>query len=187
MTAPVIWQTLMLAEAYLEKHPLESERLLLCGVKGLREHDQYTEVRKRGGSVEIAEPWEANGKYAKAHYPEAVVYGWTAQEYRVQCHTRERWPDAVLWLQGPEHATRTEALDTLNDYRDHGAKVIAEMPHGIHIQGADGGNPHEEHIGHLHPADFDPKKWIVILSFDDTAREDLERPHDVRHMLVVSR
>lgn len=158
--------------------------VLLVGVKSTRERPFYDSARAFGGRVTIVEPFAPNARWARENYPEAEVHQNTVHEWLRVAGSAS--VTLAVWLQGPEHVAREEALYALNALRlDGRAGVIAEMPHGIHEQGPDGGNDYETHRGHLYPHDFDPAIWQVAVGPTALPRE--QSPHQNVHLLVWSR
>lgn len=183
-----VWPIIDVSEEFLRRHPERFRGLLLLvGVKGLREVPFAEEVRLSGGLVVVLEPWPQNADYARHHYQNAEVLCMTIEQYVRNCIDRQaQWPDVVVWLQGPEHLPRNTALETLEELRQRAGLVLAEMPHGRYVQGADGGNPYEEHRSYLYPHDFDDQLWQVVLTHDEQSTESLVNPDDRRHLMVAS-
>lgn len=192
MTMVEIWPTFLLGEEYLRRFPARFRgRTLLVGIKGLREVPFCGAAAVAGAPLVIVEPWLPNAQYACEHYPGAYVAHLAVQDFVELCEAGTvAWPDVVIWLQGPEHVPKETALTVLETFRTHSDLVLAEMPHGKHVQGADGGNPFEEHLSYLYVDDFDPDLWDIALSHDEQPKEDLEAKGElngVRHLLVASK
>jgi len=179
-----VWPTGYLAEEYLgyKMHRFHGEATctMLVGVKSLREHFIYKESVDNGGTVFIAEPFAANYEFACANYPDAVVVHGTVQE-ALALHP---WMNNLVWLQGPEHVDKATAIGILEQQRVRGVWVVAEMPHGIHEQGPDGGNELERHVAYFYPHDFDPMLWGRAVGPENKPRE--ESPTVNQHLLVWS-
>jgi len=179
-----VWST-----GYLAEHRFSSDldvfngaHLLIVGVKSHRELIFYQRAVDTGGRVTIVEPFAKNSAWARQTYPMASVHQITVQEYISTPEANS--VTVVLWLQGPEHVDRVTALQVLERLSGH-ALVIAEMPHGVHEQGPDGGNPLETHRAYLYPADFDSSKWNIAVGPKDLPRE--HSPTENQHLLVWSR
>jgi hypothetical protein len=177
-----VWDTGYLAEKYFEStlHRFrQGKSLWLVGVKTTREHRYYQETIDHGGMVVIVEPFAANVEWSRPVYPAAEIFHGTIQS---ALDTFFQPPDILIWLQGPEHVDKTIALGILERCRVHGTWVIAEMPHGIHEQGPDGGNELERHVSYLYPYDFDPTLWGRAVGPENKARE--HSPTVNQHLLV---
>ncbi len=187
-----IWPTTLLAEDYLRRFPGRFHgRTLIVGVKGPREVPFCGGAAAAGLPVTVLEPWVPNAAIARTIYTGARVLEVPVGDYLQLCEEGfAPYPDVVVWIQGPEHVAKPDALMILESFRKRAKLVLAEMPHGKHVQGADGGNPFEEHLGYLYTDDFDPELWDLAVSFDLKRKEDLEAVDDhtnVRHLLVASK
>ncbi len=187
-----IWPTTLLAEEYLRRFPGRFHgRTLIVGVKGPREVPFCGGAAAAGLPVTVVEAWPVNAAIARRVYTGARVLETSITSFIDRCELGEEpFPDVVVWIQGPEHVGKVVALQVLETFRRRAKLVLAEMPHGKHVQGADGGNPWEEHHGYLYVDDFDPELWDIAVSFDLKRKEDLEAVNDhtnVRHLLVASK
>jgi len=63
--------------------------------------------------------------------------------------------DVVFWWHGPEHIERGEIPDTLKRLEAVSNNIVLGCPWGVYQQGAEYGNPYEEHKATLYPADFE--------------------------------
>lgn len=179
-----VWDTGYLAERRFlsDLGFLDGATLLLVGVKTYREWPFHQHVIATGGRVMIVEPFTPNAEWATRAYPEAKVFQTTIQDFLAVPHAEH--PTVVIWLQGPEHVDKATALSILESLASR-AMVIAEMPHGIHEQGPDGGNPMETHRSYLYPSDFDESRWNIAVGPKDLPRE--QSPDQNQHLLVWSR
>ena len=186
-----IWPTMLLGEEYLRNFPTRFRgRTLLVGVKGLREVPFCAAAAIGCAPLVIVEPWLPNAKYACEHYPGAFVVHASVEHFVELCERgTARWPDVVVWLQGPEHVVKETSLAVLEAFRPHAGLVLAEMPHGTYGPGPAEGKPFEEHLSSIYDTDFDPELWDIVASLDEKSMDDLEAEGlgGVRHLLVASK
>lgn len=175
--------TLFLFESYYEENAdkFSEGPLLIAGVKSTREVDVSLRFRGLGKHVVIAEPFAANTVIAEDLHPHAEVLGCSV----LDVPNLERFR-TVVWLQGPEHVELNAAKKFLSKLTATADLIVVEMPHGIHPQGADGGNDHEKHLSFWFPKDFDDlgPGWEVHCSHDGKPKH---RPDcdDNRHLFGV--
>ena len=62
--------------------------------------------------------------------------------------------DALVWWHGPEHISKDELPALLDRLEQMVSIIVLGCPWGKYDQGADYGNPHEEHRATLYPVDF---------------------------------
>ncbi len=153
--------------------------LLIAGVKSSREVAVSKEVHAAGHQVVIAEPWPVNAKIAEQFHSHAEVLGCEVQKVQ----DLERFKSFV-WLQGPEHVELSIAKGFFEKIQKTVDLIVLEMHHGIHVQGADGGNHHEIHVTHWLPQDFDDMDpgWVVHSSHEGLPGNEVG---EVRHLLAI--
>ncbi len=153
--------------------------LLIVGVKSSREVDVSERFRDRGHDVVIAEPWPPNVEIAKNFHPHAEVVGETAQATAGLHRFR-----TIVWLQGVEHVQTPVVKPLIRNFMQNASLIVLEMPHGIHLQGPDGGNVHEKHVSHWFLRDFSDmgEGWSLSSSHDG---KTCNEANESRHLLAV--
>lgn len=173
--------TLFLFESFYEANldAFVDGPLLIVGVKSSREVVVSERFRDLGHSVVIAEPWPPNVEIAKSFHPHAEVVGETAQATAGLHRFR-----TVVWLQGVEHVETPVVKPLIRNLMQTVSLIVLEMPHGIHLQGPDGGNVHEKHVSHWFPRDFSDmgEGWSLFTSHDGVPGNDA---NESRHLLAV--
>jgi hypothetical protein len=180
-----VWSTGYLLEHRFggDLHLFDGAELLLIGIKSYREKPFYDRVIATGGRVVVVEPFASNAAWAAAEYPKAIVHQMLIEDFVSKPELRVGLT-AAIWSQGPEHVEKATSLRILDDLATT-MFVVAEMPHGIHEQGPDGGNPWETHRASFYPSDFPEARWFRAVGPEDLPRE--ESPLVNQHLLVWSR
>lgn len=63
--------------------------------------------------------------------------------------------DWVVWWHGPEHIKRNELGPVIKDLAAMSNHILLGCPWGLHEQGEMYGNPHEKHLTHWQPEEFE--------------------------------
>ena len=108
---------------------------------------------ERAGYVQIVvlEAFEENAEFLKAEIDARmmaieVVHG----DVRDASKIPGKFDVAFFW-HGPEHLRKEEIKLTLKNLETASKVVVLGCPHGVYRQGAEYGNPYEEHLSAIYP------------------------------------
>lgn len=108
---------------------------------------------ERAGYVQIVvlEAFEENAEFLKAEIDARmmaieVVHG----DVRDASKIPGKFDVAFFW-HGPEHLQKEEIKLTLKNLETASKVVVLGCPHGVYRQGAEYGNPYEEHLSAIYP------------------------------------
>lgn len=137
---------------YVFAWTLDALDTLYVGLRHDTDPSVLRSVRSLGIAVDVLEVWPANCAYAKSlDYVRNVFQ----EDVRNIAQIGRVW-DTIIWLHGPEHIAQEELAETLRSVEEcarHG--VLVQAPIGFYPNGAEYGNPFEEHLSHLTPGVFE--------------------------------
>ena len=132
--------------------------MLYVGANPIRCH-LANEFNAAGWYLELLEIWQPNlDHYASSGPFHSLMLG-DIREVGVE----ELMYDALVWWHGPEHIDKNEIPALLKQLEDMAPVVVLGCPWGEYDQGAEYGNPHEEHKATLYPVDFIDLGYSVAM------------------------